>query len=211
MKRLMKRRWGWAYLACAMLLVVPVLAHEKGDGGQKGDDEAAAAMMEMMKYAMPGDHHRHLDSLEGNWRASSKFRMGPEAPWSESGGRCAIEWILGGRFLQQKITAPPSEQMPMEFEGFGLLGYDNYAQKHIGLWMDNFFTGMIAYDGGCDATGKVITPHAEFPHPAKGGALTKVQWIYRIVNDDRFEVEIWEPDEQSKNYLHGQITYTRTQ
>ena len=81
-----------------------------------------AAMMEaMMKYGTPGEHHQHLKPLAGTWKFSSRFRQDPEKPWNESTGEAKFEWILGGRFLQQKITTPPSDAMPMTFEGFGLL------------------------------------------------------------------------------------------
>ncbi len=98
-----------------IMLAVPVLAQDKKPEGQQGDDEMAAMMGELMKYATPGEHHGHLKSLAGRWKMSSKFRMSPDAPWSESTGECESEWILGGRFLQSKVQTPPSEAMPDPF------------------------------------------------------------------------------------------------
>lgn len=177
--------------------------------GAPVDDEMAAMMAEMMKYGTPGEYHHHLNPMAGRWKLASKFRMAPEAPWDESGGEADIDWILGGRFLQMKIKSPPSGGFPMEFEGFGLLGYDNLAKRYVTVWTDNFSTGLISLSGPCDGAGKVITLSGEFPNPAKHGAMTKARWVYKIMDENKFALEIWEPDAAGTEFLHGEITYSR--
>ena len=206
MKRFMQLVLG---VACVLIWAAPIVAQDdKSPGGGEGD-EMAAMMAEMMKYADPGENHEHLKSLAGTWNLSSKFRMAPDAPWDTSGGESVNEWILGGRFLQQKVKSPPSEKMLFAFEGFGLLGYDNFAKKYVSLWMDSFFTGVMHFQGFCDASGKVITFEGEIANPMKGGAMTKSRWVYKIINDNKFIFEMWEPDDAGKQYLHGEITYSR--
>jgi len=195
---------SWLF-GTALVLAVSVWAQQKAESDDKADD----AMAELMKYAAPGEHHKHLSSLEGNWKMVTKFRMAPEAAWDESTGNSSIEWVLGGRFLQQKVTSPPSEAMPFPFEGLGLLGYDNFAGNYVNLWMDSFMTGIMLFKGTCDASGKNITLHGEFANPMKGGEIMKSRWVYHIINNDKFVFEMWEPDENGKEYLHGEITYSR--
>lgn len=196
-------------IACVLVCALAVVAQDdKPASGEKGD-HMAAMMAEMMKFANPGEHHEHLKPLAGTWTLSTKFRMGADAPWDISGGESVIEWILGGRFLQQKVKSPPSEAFPMPFEGFGLLGYDIFAKKYINVWMDTFSTGMMMVKGSCDASGKVITLEGEFANPMKDGAMTKSRWVYKIINNNKFIFEMWEPDDAGKEYLHGEITYTR--
>lgn len=173
------------------------------------DDEIAAMMSEAMKYAAPGEHHQHLDPLEGSWNFTSKFRISPHTPWEESTGTGEYEWVLGGRFLQHKIHGLPSKSMPMEFHGLGLIGYDNFAEEYVHLWMDNFFTGVIVFKGSCSDSGKVITLSGEVTKPIKGGLKVDSRWVYKIISDDKFVFEMWEPDENGDDYLHGEITYTR--
>ncbi len=196
-------------LECVIVLLAPVLAGNKKADAPREADEMAAMMAEVMKYAMPGVHHGHLQSLAGRWSLSSKFRMAADAPWSLSSGESVMEWILGGRFLQQSVTTPSSEAMPVAFEGFGLLGYDNLAKEHFNLWTDNFQTGIMLFTGSCDASGKVITFAGEFKDPKKGGEKTKERWVYRIINNDKFIFEMWGLGTDGKEYVHGEITYTR--
>lgn len=195
-------------LACACVCLVPVFAQ---DDRPEGDDEMAAMMAEIMKYATPGEHHEHLKPLAGRWELATKFRMDADAPWDEGTGESVIEWILGGRFLQQKVMSPPTEEMPMPFEGFGLMGYDNLAKKHINLWTDNFLTGVMFFTGSCDASGKVVTLSGEFQDPKKSGEMTKERWVYRIINNNKFVFEMWQPGMDGRDFLHGEITYTRVQ
>ncbi len=206
MYRFAKLGSSWAFL---LLLAVPVIAQDKKPEGQQGDDQMEAMMAEFMKFATPGEHHDHLKPLAGKWNFSSKFRMSPDAPWSESGGKSESAWILGGRFLQSKVKSPPSEAMPFPFEGFGLLGYDNIAKKYISVWTDCFLTGVMVFTGSCDASGKVITFAGEFANPMKGGAMSKERWVYKIINDNKFIFEMWSPGEDGKEFQHGEITYTR--
>ena len=97
----------------------------------------------------------------------------------------------------------------MAFEGFGLIGYDNLARKHIYLWTDNFLTGVIVAEGPCNASGTEVTLTAEFANPKRGGAKTRERWVNRMINSDKFIFEMWERGEDNKEYLHGEITYTR--
>ena len=163
----------------------------------------------MMKYAPPGVHHEHIKPLAGRWSMVTKFRQHPEADWNASTGESTIEWMLGGRFLRQEVKSPPSEYMPVPFEGFGLLGYDNFAKKYIAVWLDNFGTGLVTHDGSCDASGKVITLTGHYVDPTKNGAKIDSRSVYKIVNNDKFVFEMWNPDENGKMFLHGEITYTR--
>ena len=190
-------------------MLAQVESNESAPKGPPGEDPMAAAMAKMMKYATPGDHHRNLQPLAGRWRLASKFRQVPDAPWNESAGESSIEWILGGRFLNQRVVSPATEAFPMDFEGFGLLGYDNLAKRYLAIWTDNFFTGVMHFHGSCDASGKVITLAGEYNHPMKDGALSRERWVYRIINENKFVFEMWQPDEDGKEFLHGEITYTR--
>ena len=207
------RKHGLALVGVVCVAVALQAEDASVSGGapkaESGSGEMAAMMAEVMKYASPGEHHRHLDSLAGTWHFSSRFHMAPEALWSESSGECVNEWILGGRFLQQKVKSPPSEAMPVAFEGFGLLGYDNLAKKYINVWTDSFSTGVMLFDGSCDPSGRVITVAGEFESPVKIGTKMRARWVYKVINENKFVFEMWEPDSSGNEYLHGEITYTR--
>ena len=102
-----------------------------------------------------------------------------------------------------------SAVIPMQFEGIGLLGYDNVAQEYVQLWLDNFMTGVIHLKGSADDSGKQITIAGKITKPMAGGEQIDVRWVYTIVNQNTIKFEMWEPDAQGNEYLHGEIVYTR--
>ena len=72
-------------LLAAILLVTAVVADDKKPAA---DDKA---MMEaMMKQATPGEHHKALDPLVGDWTYTAKFWMAP-APSDGNGGRSQVQ------------------------------------------------------------------------------------------------------------------------
>lgn len=222
-------------LGCALILAAPTMGqHEKPKAAPKGGDEAKPAakpeakpqgkpegkpqdegdakmdqmMADMMKYATPGENHEHLKPLAGRWKLTTKFRMSPEGEWEDSVGDSTMEWILGGRFLQQKVKSPPCETMPMEFEGFGLLGYDNYGKKFVSMWADSMTTNIMMMTGSSDPSGKTITFTGEMDD-CMTGKKSKQRWVYKISGDDTFTFEMYGPDESGQEFLGGEITYNR--
>ncbi len=132
------------FLVYAMLVAVPVTAQQ-----QSSDDKMKERIAEYMKYSMPGEHHTHLKPLVGKWQLAGKVRVAPEAPWQEFHSESQAEWILGGRFIMEKIKGEPSQWMPQPFEGLRILGYDNYKKKYVSQWMDNFATAVFISEGQC--------------------------------------------------------------
>lgn len=172
-------------------------------------EEMEAMMADMMRYAAPGEHHQHIEALAGNWDFTMRFHMAPDAPWEENTGHSVHQWVLGGRFLQQTIQSPPSKTIPIEFEGLGMLGYDNFAGQYVQLWMDNFMTGVVMLKGSCADDGKQITVSGKLTKPMGEGETIDVRWVYKIVSEDEFVFEMWEPSADGEMYLHGEIKYKR--
>ena len=56
------------------------------DAAQQLTPEQQAAMEAMQKAATPGEHHKHLDALAGNWTYKIKMWMEPGQPPTESDG-----------------------------------------------------------------------------------------------------------------------------
>lgn len=171
--------------------------------------EAEKAMMEMYKkLASPGAHHDQLKPLAGKWETVGKFRMDPAAPWTETKSKATIEWVLGGRFLTQKVMGDPMMPGEPPFEGFGILGYDNQAQKFVSTWMDNMGTMIMTADGTADAAGKVITFKGDFMDPMTN-QKTWMKTVYKIESNDKFMIEMYGPDQAGKEYLAMELTHTR--
>ncbi|MFQ5424680.1 MAG: DUF1579 domain-containing protein [Phycisphaerae bacterium] len=181
-----------------------------GDG-KKGDvDPAAKAAMEAwLKTGTPGEHHAHLKALAGKWKAVGRFRMSPDAPWTESNSTSEATWILGGRFLQQKFTGDTvDEQMGRRFEGFGLIGYDNYSKHYTAIWTDNMSTMMLSAEGACSSSGNEITLEGRYKDPATGRTKT-FKWIYRVRNSTQYVLEAYETGPDGKEFKNMEIVHTR--
>src|SRR4051794_39094081 len=103
-------------LLTAALFAVTAFADDK-----KPSADEKAMMDAYMKLAMPGEHHKKLDTLAGNWTYQAKFGMPREAPPMEMAGKTKYAWILDGRYLREEVSGPAQGGMP-PFHGIGILG-----------------------------------------------------------------------------------------
>lgn len=182
-----------------------VLSQQEEQEKEKGGPDAA--MMEAwMKAAQPGEHHAHLEALIGLWTIHTKWRYTPDAPWEESTGTAEFKWIMGRRYIIEKIVSPMGDQ---KFEGMGILGYDNTTKKHFSTWIDNMSTTLMTSEGTCDASGKVVTLYGTHTDPMTGGKK-KQKTVSRIINDDKHVFEIFDRAEDGKEYQSLVVTYTRS-
>lgn len=145
--------------------------------------------MEMwMKLAVPGEHHKHLQPLAGRWDMTTRMRMGPEAPWSESKATSEAEWIMGNRFLVQRVEGEGMGGQP--FRGMGIMGYDNGKKKYVAVWVDDHSTMIFVQEGTCSADGKEITLLGSYDDPMAGKKVTGKS-VYRVAGPDRYVLEMY--------------------
>jgi hypothetical protein len=190
---------------CALALAVCATRALSQEEGKKAPDDPGAAMMEAwMKAGTPGDHHQHLEPYVGRWNATVRWRMGPEAPWEESTSTAEFKWILGGRYLQEKVTG---EMEGAPFEGLAIIGYDNITKKHFSLWMDNMITGVMTEEGTCDQSGKVLNLTGAYTDPT--GQKVKSRSVSKIINNNKLTIEMFHTYGDKPEFLTMEITYTR--
>ncbi len=188
--------------AITVLLCLPLAAQEP-EGGQ-GMEEMMAAWM---KYAVPGDHHARLQPLAGKFVVKTKFRMAAEQPWQESVARVEGNWVLGDRFLMQKVHSEPDEMLPSGFEGLGFFGYDNYQQKYVLVWMDTMSTMALTAHG--EADGGRIAFKGEYADPMSGS--TKVfKWVYEL-DGESVSQHMYDQGGDGEMFVSGELTYERQQ
>jgi hypothetical protein len=168
----------------------------------KNDD----MMAKWMAYSTPNENHKVLEQFVGNWDTTMKAWMPGSEAAQESTGTSSIEWILGGRFIQQKFSGT---HMGQPFEGIGITGYDNQKQKYQSVWIDNMGTGMMNSTLNYDAATKTFAEEGSFSCPMKGGDL-----IYRAVmtikDADHYSYEMYTTDEGKESKMM-EIQYTRKQ
>ncbi len=180
------------FLALAALLAIPAATAFASDppAGQGMPPEMEA----MMKAMSPGEHHKVLGKMVGDWTYSLKMFMDPSAPPTESSGTVHSEWMLGGRYV---ASTWKGEFMGQPFEGHATDGYDNLAGHYVSSWIDNAGTGILMNTGSLNADGKSFTYGGEMIDPMsrqKSTTKTVITWM----SDDSFKNESYWTDASGK-------------
>ncbi|RMH04055.1 MAG: DUF1579 domain-containing protein [Planctomycetota bacterium] len=118
-------------------------------------DEMTAMMAEMQKLAAPGEMHKLLARMEGEWKLAFEMNM-PGAPPMKSTGSSTVRMVLGGRYLQEELKG---SFMGMPFEGLNLIGYDNFRKEFHSTWFDTSSTWKTTAVGSYDPATKTLEFH----------------------------------------------------
>ncbi len=188
-------------------------SHKKhAEGSHSGDnaDAAKAAQDAMMakwhQYATPAENHKTLDAFVGSWKYKVSMRMSPDAKPEISEGTSESKWILGGRFVQQSVSGV---SMGQQFEGIGIIGYDNAKGEYDSMWIDSMGTGMMRGTGTFDTKSKTLTEKGTFSCPFRGGE-SKFRTNTIITNANSYTMEMYGPDiATGEEFKSMEITYTR--
>lgn len=168
------------------------------------------AMMQMMvEFGKPGEHHKILEHMAGNWDCAMSFQMGPGEAVSAKGESSAMV-MLDGRFVAQHYSAP--DFMGMPFEGHGVVGYDKAKGKYVNAWIDNFGTGIMTMEGTYDKETDTMTwdGMATYPTGPDQTMQVPVRHVIKGVTKDKMVMEFWEPDPATGKMMNnGKIEYTR--
>jgi len=190
------------------------LAQDDKSPGQGGASKpapgAAPDMEEMMKkmqaFATPGDSHKALEALVGEWDVEASYPMGgPGAAVTTSKGTAKSKWILGGRYVQEEFTG---EMMGRPFKGIGVTGYDNFRKKYVSTWMDDMGTGIFISEGSADAERKVFTFLGKMDEPVTGEKDKPTKYVVQILSPDKHHFEMHDLSLGDKSKVF-EMTYTR--
>jgi uncharacterized protein DUF1579 len=187
----------------ALGLVVPAVAQEepKPAAPPMGGPE-----MEAMQKAMsPGEQHKHLARLAGDWTYTSKMWMDPSQPAMESKGTMHGETLLGGRYVEQTWKG---DMMGMSFEGRSTDAYDNVAKQYVSTWIDNMGTGIMVQTGTCDEAAKSCTFSGDYWDPMTGQKKT-MKSVSTWLADNSFKLEMFGNDPAGKELKMMEMVVTR--
>ncbi len=188
-------------LALVALIAFPALADEPS-GKTQGPD-MAAAMAAMQKAAAPGDNHRFLASMEGDWTFPSTVWMEPGAPPMTSPGVSKKTMILDGRYLQDNTEG---NMMGKTFHGHGITAYDNTAGEFINTWIDSMSTGLAVARGSRD--GNTLELSGDYVDPMSKQKM-KVRYATRVVDQDHHVFEYYMTVPGMPEFKSMMIEYTR--
>jgi len=148
------------------------------------------AQKKMLEYMIPGDYHKMMAKIVGEWTAKSQFWMAPDTKPTETNGTLKAEMILGGRFLQMKYS---TVIMGMPFEGISTDGYDNGKKVFFDSWVDNMGTGIMYSEGVYDEKAKQIEYKGKVFDPAVSKEVPFRETI-QLVDDTHMIMERYFPN-----------------
>lgn len=218
----MRSLYGIPALACSIALAPALSAQEKKVTSEtkvtttekKVTSETKSAkkmpsqeemMKAWMEVATPGEAHKKLEPMVGTFEAKVKSTMDPSKPPEESTGTSENTWVLGGRFIEQKVTG---SMMGQPFNGLGYSGYDNYKKKYVGTWMDSMGTMIMMMEGTMDSTGKTMTASGKMDDIMMKKTVT-VTSKTTVQDNDHHTYEMWCPGPDGKMMKMLEIHYTR--
>lgn len=196
-------------LCLVLLTALPLAVAAKEPKAAKTAPHPSAEQQAMMeawqKAGTPGEQHKQLAGMAGNWTTKQTMWMEPGAPPMVQSGTATGTLVLGGRHVRQDYKG---EWMGQPFEGVGYTGYDNVTGKYYSSWMDSGSTGLFVSYGDYDPATRTYTFTGEMTDPAAGGAKIPVRQLVRIVDNDHHVFDMYET--RGGKEMHAmQIEYAR--
>lgn len=157
--------------------------HTKAEArsGKKRTEVAGTAQPGQPMPAEPQAEHAWLQKLVGEWTSEGEGVMEPDKPPVKYKGTESVR-SLGGLW----IVAEGHGEMP----GCGpattimTLGYNPQRKRFVGTFIGSMMTHMWLFDGGLDASGKVLTLDTEGPSMTAEGQMAKYRDVIEIKSDD---------------------------
>jgi hypothetical protein len=188
----------------SLCMVIATQAGEESKENPASEHDQDAMMEKYKEFSTPNENHKVLDPLVGDWDYSIKWWMSPDAKPEESKGTSNIKWIMGGRFIEQKVEGT---SMGQPFEGVGLIGYDNEKKQYQSIWIDNMGTGIMKGSGNYDSSTKTLTDQGKFSCPAEGEK--SYRGVLKMIDNDNFTYEWYMPGPDGNEFRAMEIVYTR--
>lgn len=160
----------------------------------------------MVELATPGPEHKRLDPLVGRFKITIHTWESANANEQVAEGSSTGEWILGGRFVQEKFEATGAGA---PFSGIGFTGYDNLTARYQSLWFDSMGTMILPpSDGVLDSTGKVITSFRRFVDPRTCAPVASRE-LLTILDTNHHTFEWFQPGPDGRELRTMRIDYVR--
>jgi hypothetical protein len=159
-----------------------------------------------VQYAMPGEHHKLLERMAGEWKTHIEYRMTADSPVVESEGTCRRKWILGKRFLLEEFDGG---NLGLPFQGLAIYGYDEFEKKYASVWVDTMNTAMTTSKGTCEPPCDLISFVGTHGDPWTGKKRSS-RGVTRFIDETSHALELHESGADGREFKMLEIIYTRT-
>jgi len=197
----------------AAALAIPSIAMAQQDASKKPTPAATpqmtpqeqAAMAEMAQLGTPGEMHKLLAGMEGDWAVEAKMYMSPGTPPMESKGTAVKKLVYDGRYLTEEFNG---DMMGTPFQGRATTGYDNSKKKYVGTWMDSMSTAIMFSEGTYDPATKTLAMSTSMYDPMHKKVMP-ARLVTRIVDPTTHVFEYWGAGPDGKEMKMMEITYKK--
>lgn len=167
-------------------------------------------MKKMQEAGAPGEAHKVLAEMEGEWTFTSKNWEKPNAKPELGSGTSSLKMVMGGRYLQQELK---SKMMGMDYEGLGFTGYDNVKKEYNIVWMDSMSTGMMKATASYDSKTKTLTEKGEFSCPMTENKKSDYRADWKMIDKNNALYTMYGKGAtgQGKEFKMMELTYKRKQ
>jgi hypothetical protein len=169
--------------AVATTAAAPLATRQEG---QELPPDMKAMYESASKYTQPGAKHQKLLPYLGRWDVESTISMGPGNEMKSS-MKAEIAWQIEGRFLKVESKGT---LLGMPYQGFGLLGYDNFKQAFTSTWIDNMNTYKLDAQGNLAQDGATLIMYGTLDEYLTGENDKPVKYVYRWKDADHFSFEV---------------------
>lgn len=170
--------------------------------------ETGSEMSFTVSPAAPGEFHRNLDPLVGDFDAKATFWESAGAAPQTWNAHAKSRWILDGRFV---LTDFRGNMFGGSFEGVSLMGFDNAKQRYVSTWADTSSTALMPIaEGTTSRDGKVFTTTRRRQDPTDGSWLTERD-VTTVFSNDEHTFEMFVQPDGGTEFRSFEIVYTRVQ
>ena len=167
--------------------------------------QTEAEMKAWQAYMTPGDMHKVLAQTEGEWTTEGKMWMDPKSEPMISKGECTYKMVLGGRYQETQFKG---DMMGQQFEGKGVMAYDNFKKQFEGTWIDNMGSGIMKTEGNYDPATKTFTMTGKLVDPMTSKECT-VRETLKIVDDDTHVMTMYNTVGSQPEFKTMELTFKR--
>lgn len=161
-------------------------------------------MMAVMAAGQPGEAHAELAKMAGEYDVACKYRMSPDAEWSDATASSRVSMVLGGRYMVERFEGT-FEGMP--FNGLLFLGYDNTRKEYVSVWMDSMSTRPMVSSGSKDANGVTTMIGKVYDPISPDGRVAKHVTI--PMGDGRMKFQMYDTIPPVGEVMVMEMVYTR--
>lgn len=164
----------------------------------------SSAQQKMMAMAEPGEAHKALELLPGDWEGEVKLWFAPGKPPMTMKETKKRESLFEKRFVMERMDAASAMG---EFHALQIFGYNNSEKRYEAFYIDNGGTAMSMLTGTFDADTKTFTFSGN--ETDMTGKKVKTRATLDCSKKDKQILTGYKPGRDGKEFKAFEGTFTR--